>query len=139
MRKINQAKVRLPRRVLTSYHIHSKLLGRVLVSKAWQHFIINFCYPKMASKLAYSGLVSWVAEWVFFEDFSYEREVWCLVRLQMQELLDLVSIFYSKALNISQSIPNLWLYVVLKPLTKQLTKPNKPRTRHRASASASGK
>ena len=54
-----------------------------------------------------------------------------LFRLQMQELLDLVSFFiYFKALNISQPSPNLWHYVVLNSLTKQLTKPNKPKTRH---------
>ena len=100
--------------------------------------IINFCYPKMASKLAYSGPVSWIAEWVFFENFSYQKGglilggkiLYCL-GFKCKSYLIWFTFFYFKALNISQPSPNLWHYVVLNSLAKQLTKPNKPKTRHK--------
>ena len=57
-----------------SYHIHSKLPERVLVSKELQRLIITFSYPKMASKLAYSRPISWVSELGFFEDSSYHNK-----------------------------------------------------------------
>ena len=92
----------------------------------------------MASKLAYSGPVSWIAEWVFFENFSYQKGglilggkiLYCL-GFKCKSYLIWFTFFYFKALNISQPSPNLWHYVVLNSLAKQLTKANKPKTRHK--------
>lgn len=112
-----------------SYHIHSKLL--VLVSKAWQYLIIiNFCYPKMASKLAYSRLVSWIVGWHQKGGLILGGKILYCLGFKCKSNLIWFLFFYFKALNISQPSPNLWHYVVLNSLTKQLTKPNKPRIRH---------
>ena len=119
-----------------------KLLAKfTCVSKAWRLLIINFCFPRMASKhVDYCGIVSSLRSSIYFPGVFYREEFftwWEKLQLSkrfMRELLDscngLLLISHKGALKTQPTSPNLCRYFVVNFSTKQyavITKPY-PRT-----------
>lgn len=121
----------------------AKLLAKLTcVCKSWQFLIINFCFPKMASKLAYTGYVSCVRRCINFKDVLIDEKLiawWKTIErtLNERDLLDscngLVLGFYATARypQSQSSSRRLCRYYVLNILTQQfdtITKQPHPRT-----------
>ncbi len=111
-----------------------KLLAKfTCVSKAWQRLIINFCFPKIASKLAFSTYVTSCNRSILFRDYrlhnSYEGLWKRLKRFRKSSrdsLLDSCNGLVLLCIHNSITGPNLYRYFVLNILTKQcaiITKP----------------